>query len=128
MGLKGCRLSKKVQLRLVEFFVSQVTARSAADMRFARFIAAHSQEMFHLHNRKVLSRDEAKICELELIHAEAGPVHVQLHSVGVAGQLGHYRAAIIDITQLKTLEQELTAARATRQRRRTRLKASFWPT
>ena len=32
MGLNHCKLSKKVQSRLVEFFVLEVTARSAADV------------------------------------------------------------------------------------------------
>ncbi|MDC7674503.1 IS1595 family transposase, partial [Asticcacaulis sp. LKC15W] len=32
MGLKRCKLSRKVQLRLLEFFVLEVTARSAADV------------------------------------------------------------------------------------------------
>jgi transposase len=32
MQLKRCRLSKKVQRRLIEFFVLEVTARSAADI------------------------------------------------------------------------------------------------
>ena len=32
MGIKRCKLSKKIQLRLLEFFVLEVTARSAADV------------------------------------------------------------------------------------------------
>ena len=32
MGIKYCKLSKKIQLRLLEFFVLEVTARSAADV------------------------------------------------------------------------------------------------
>jgi len=32
MGLKRCKLSRKVQLKLLEFFVLEVTARSAADV------------------------------------------------------------------------------------------------
>lgn len=32
MGLKRCKLSRKMQLRLLEFFVLEVTARSAADV------------------------------------------------------------------------------------------------
>jgi transposase len=32
MGLKRCKLTRKVQLRLLEFFVLEVTARSAADV------------------------------------------------------------------------------------------------
>ncbi|MCR6661601.1 MAG: IS1595 family transposase [Luteimonas sp.] len=32
MGLNRCKLSKKVQSRLIEFFVLEVTARSAADV------------------------------------------------------------------------------------------------
>ncbi|ADU14592.1 IS1595 family transposase [Asticcacaulis excentricus] len=32
MGLKRCKLSRKTQLRLLEFFVLEVTARSAADV------------------------------------------------------------------------------------------------
>ncbi|MFT4196450.1 MAG: IS1595 family transposase, partial [Pseudoxanthomonas sp.] len=32
MGLSHCKLSKKLQIRLIEFFVLEVTARSAADV------------------------------------------------------------------------------------------------
>ena len=32
MGLRRCKLSRKVQLKLLEFFVLEVTARSAADV------------------------------------------------------------------------------------------------
>ena len=32
MGIKRCKLSKKIQLRLLEYFVLEVTARSAADV------------------------------------------------------------------------------------------------
>ena len=32
MGLSRCKLSKRAQSRLVEFFVLEVTARSAADV------------------------------------------------------------------------------------------------
>ncbi len=32
MGFKRCRLGKKRQLRLVEYFVLEVTARAAADL------------------------------------------------------------------------------------------------
>ena len=33
MGIKRCKLSKKIQLWLLEYFVLEVTARSAADVQ-----------------------------------------------------------------------------------------------
>ena len=32
MKITRCKLSKKVQLKLLEFFVAQVTARTASDL------------------------------------------------------------------------------------------------
>jgi transposase len=32
MGIKHCKISKKIQLRLLEFFVLEITARSVADV------------------------------------------------------------------------------------------------
>lgn len=32
MGIKRCKLKKKDQIRLLEFFAAEVTARSAADL------------------------------------------------------------------------------------------------
>ena len=41
MGLKRCKLSKKVQLRLLEYFVAEVTARTAADLTGINYHSAH---------------------------------------------------------------------------------------
>src|ERR1700722_807270 len=41
MGIRRCKLSKKVQLRLLEYFVAEVTARTAADLAGINYHSAH---------------------------------------------------------------------------------------
>ena len=41
MGLTRCKLNKKQQTRLLEFFVGEVTARSAADLLRISYHTAH---------------------------------------------------------------------------------------
>ena len=41
MGIKRCKLSKKVQSRLLEYFVAEVTARTAADLVGINYHSAH---------------------------------------------------------------------------------------
>jgi transposase len=41
MGLRRCKLDRKVQLRLLEFFVAQVSARTAADLVGINYHSAH---------------------------------------------------------------------------------------
>jgi transposase len=41
MGISRCKLSKKTQLRLLEYFVGEVTARKAADLVGINYHSAH---------------------------------------------------------------------------------------
>ena len=41
MGIKGCRLERYQQIKLVEMFVAQVTARTAADVVGVNYHTAH---------------------------------------------------------------------------------------
>ena len=41
MGIKRCKLSEEVQLRLMEMFCAQVTARTAADLVDVNYHTAH---------------------------------------------------------------------------------------
>ena len=52
MGLKRCKLKGKVQRRLLEFFVLEVTARAAADLMD---IQANTATLFYNKIRKVLA-------------------------------------------------------------------------
>lgn len=56
MGLKRCKLSKKVQRKLIEFFVLEVTARSAGDMLG---IQANTAALFYHKLRQLIA------CHLE---------------------------------------------------------------
>jgi transposase len=58
MGLRGCRLSKKQQLRLLEFFVAEVTARSAADLLG---IQANSAALFYRKLREIIVRELSEV-------------------------------------------------------------------
>lgn len=41
MSIRRCKLSKKVQLKLLEYFVAEVTARTAADLAGINYHSAH---------------------------------------------------------------------------------------
>lgn len=58
MGLKGCRLSKNQQLRLLEFFVAEVTARSAADLLD---IHPNSAALFYRKLREIIVAELAEV-------------------------------------------------------------------
>ena len=64
MGFKRCRLGKKQQLRLVECFVLEVTARSAADMLG---LQANTTMLFY---RKVRHLIASKLAETFPEHGE----------------------------------------------------------
>ena len=52
MGIKRCKLSKKIQLRLQEFFVLEVTARSATDVLG---LQANTVALFYRKLRKLIA-------------------------------------------------------------------------
>ena len=62
MKISHCKLSKKVQLKLLEYFVLEVTARSAADLLE---INANSAALYYRKIRQVityhLSIEEAEL-------------------------------------------------------------------
>ena len=53
MGLKHCRLSDKRQLRLLEYFVLEVTARAAADLME---IQANTAAVFYRKVRIIIAK------------------------------------------------------------------------
>ena len=59
MGVSRCKLSRKVQLRLLEFFVLEVTARAAAD---TLDIQANTAALFYHKIRQVIA---VKLAEVE---------------------------------------------------------------
>jgi len=54
MGMRRCKLSRKLQLRLLENFVLQVTARSAADVHG---IQANTVVLFYRKIRLVIAEN-----------------------------------------------------------------------
>lgn len=52
MKISNCKLNRKVQLRLLEFFVLEVTARSAADLLD---IHPNSAALFYTKIRQVIT-------------------------------------------------------------------------
>ncbi|MCU4524327.1 IS1595 family transposase, partial [Acinetobacter ursingii] len=52
MKLTNCKFSKKIQLKLLEFFVLEVTARSAADLLG---IHPNSAALFYTKTRKIIA-------------------------------------------------------------------------
>lgn len=61
MGIKRCRLTKKAQLRLVEFFVLEVTARSAADLLG---LQANTVALFYTKLRQLIIENASRDDEL----------------------------------------------------------------
>ena len=61
MGIKRCKLSKKIQLRLLEYFVLEVTARSAADVLG---LQANTAALFYRKVRELIAEHAAADEEL----------------------------------------------------------------
>ncbi|HTE15798.1 MAG TPA: transposase, partial [Burkholderiales bacterium] len=61
MGLRHCKLSRKIQLRLMEFFVLEVTARSAADLLG---LQANTAALFYRKVRELIAEQAATDEEL----------------------------------------------------------------
>jgi transposase len=61
MGLKHCKLSNKLQLKLLEFFVLEVTARSAADLVGSQ---ANTVALFYRKIRTLIAEQAAADHEL----------------------------------------------------------------
>jgi PAS domain S-box-containing protein len=100
-----------IEANLVAAQQLQITRHELNGLKLSHFIAPEFQEIFHLHNRKVLVSKEPQICQIELLRADKSRICMQMHSVRMAGEKGQYRSAITDITHLKQLEAELIAAR-----------------
>lgn len=89
MGIKRCRLTKKAQLRLVEFFVLEVTARSAADLLG---LQANTVALFYTKLRQLIienaSRDDELLAgEVEVDESYFGGVRKGKRGRGAAGKV-----------------------------------------
>ena len=115
MGLKGCRLTKKLQLRLVEFFVLEVTARSAADVLG---IQVNTAALFYRKLRQLVSKhleqeaDDVFCGEIELDESYFGGVRKGKRGRGAAGKIivfgllkrgGKVYAKVVPDTKTSTL-------------------------
>jgi len=67
MGIRRCKVSKKQQIRLIEFFVLEVTARSAVDFLG---IQANTAALFYRKIRQVI------VAHLEEVLPEQGTFEV----------------------------------------------------
>ncbi len=113
MGLNRCKLSHKIQLKLLEMFVGQVTARTAADLVGINYHTAH---LFY-HKLRVLISDkmideEPFDGEIELDESYFGGVRKGKRGRGAAGKVpvfgllkrgGKVYAAMVDDTKSRTL-------------------------
>jgi transposase len=113
MGLSRCKLLQKEQLKLLEMFVGQVTARTAADLVGINYHTAH---LFY-HKLRVLIADkmvdeEPFDGEIELDESYFGGVRKGKRGRGAAGKVpvfgllkrgGKVYAAMVDDTKANTL-------------------------
>jgi transposase len=90
MQLRRCKLSKKIQRRLIEFFVLEVTARSAADILG---IQANSAALFYRKLRELIAwhlearAEEMFGGEIELDESYFGGVQKGKRGRGAAGKV-----------------------------------------
>src|SRR5882724_9881336 len=89
MGMRRCKLSRKLQLRLLENFVLQVTARSAADVHG---IQANTVVLFYRKIRLVIAEKlEAEAVpfagEIEVDESYFGGVRKGRRGRGAAGKV-----------------------------------------
>ena len=115
MGLNGCRLSKKVQLRLVEYFVLEVTARSAADILGIQVntAALFYRKLRHLIVLRLEEEAEEVFCgEIELDESYFGGRRKGKRGRGAAGKMvvfgllkrgGKVYAKVVPDTKTSTL-------------------------
>ena len=98
MGLRRCKLGKKDQLRLLEFFVLEVTARSAADVLS---LQANTTALFYRKLRELIAEQAAADEELlggeiEADESYFGGIRKGKRGRGAAGKVpvfGHCRIA-----------------------------------
>ena len=115
MKISHCKLSKKEQLRLLEFFVLEVTARSAADLLD---IQANTAALFYHKIRQVISTqlelqaEDMFGGEIELDESYFGGVRKGKRGRGAVGKVvvfgllkrgGKVYAKVIDDTKTNTL-------------------------
>jgi len=119
MKITRCRLSKKVQCRLLEFFVLEVTARSAADILA---IQPNSAALFYRKIRQViafhLAQEAAEVFngEVEIDESYFGGVRKGKRGRGAAGKVvvfgmpkrhGKVYTVVVENTKTKTLMNEI---------------------
>jgi len=83
MQITSCKLSKRVQKKLLEFFVLQVTARSAADLLD---IQPNSAILFYRKIRMALAADEVFKGPVELDESYFGGRRKGRRSRGATGK------------------------------------------
>jgi len=90
MGITRCKLSKTIQRRLLEFFVLEVTARSAADVLGIQY---NSSALFYRKIRRVISHhllleaNEIFSGQIELDESYFGGVRKGKRGRGAAGKV-----------------------------------------
>jgi transposase len=113
MGLKRCKLSDKVQLKLLEMFVAQATARTAADLVGINYHTAH---LFYRKLRLLIvermADEEPFDGEIEVDESYFGGVRKGKRGRGAAGKTpvfgllkrgGKVYASMVEDTKSKTL-------------------------
>jgi len=119
MKITRCRLSKKTQNRLLEFFILEVTARSAADILG---IQPNSAALFYRKIRQViayhLAQEAAEVFngEVEIDESYFGGVRKGKRGRGAAGKVvvfgmlkrhGKVFTVVVENTKTKTLMNEI---------------------
>ncbi len=120
MGLSHCRLTKNTQTRLLEFFVLEVTARSAANILG---IHPNSAALFYRKIRQVIASNLAKEAheifqgDIEIDESYFGGVRKGKRGRGAAGKVVVFGmlkrhdkvyTVIVENTRTKTLMNEIT--------------------
>ena len=113
MGLKRCKLSDKTQLKLLELFVAQATARTAADLAGINYHTAH---LFYRKLRLLIvermADEEAFDGEIEVDESYFGGTRKGKRGRGAAGKVivfgllkrgGKVHALIVPDTKTSTL-------------------------
>jgi transposase len=119
MKITRCKLSNKIQCRLLEFFILEVTARSAADILG---IQPNSAALFYRKIRQViafhLAQEAAEVFngEVEIDESYFGGVRKGKRGRGAAGKVvvfgmlkrhGKVYTVVVENTKTKTLMNEI---------------------
>jgi PAS domain S-box-containing protein len=101
---KDCRI---LESNLIVARMLGVERKDLLGTNFTKFITIESQGNWYLHRRAVLSNEAKQTCEIRIRRTDSTLLSVRADSIGAGyGSDGHFRTALVDVSQQKLAEEE----------------------